>query len=74
MATCRILSRESENDRTQVSSIADRFLPAEPQEKLKNTGMSSLSLPQRIFPPQESHQGLLHCKRLLYQASYQEIP
>ena len=48
-------------------------LPAEPQEKFKNTGVGRLSLLQRIFPTQESNQGLLHCGRLLYQASYQEI-
>ena len=34
-------------------------LPAEPQGKPKNTGVGSLSLFQRIFPTQESNQGLL---------------
>ena len=34
--------------------------------------MGSHSLPQRIFPIQESnHQGLLHCRQILYQLSYQ---
>ena len=33
-------------------------LPAEPQGKPKNTGVSSLSLLQQIFPTQESNQGL----------------
>ena len=37
----------------------------------KNTGVGSLSLLQRIFPTQESIQGLLHCGRILYQLSYQ---
>ena len=46
-------------------------LPAEPQEKSKDTGVGSLSLLQRIFPTQESNQGLLHCWRILYQLSYQ---
>ena len=46
-------------------------LPAEPQGKPKNTGVGSLSLLQQIFPTQESDQGLLHCKWILYQLSYQ---
>ena len=42
-------------------------LPAEPQEKPKNTGVGSLSFLQRIFPIQESNCGLLHCRWILYQ-------
>ena len=49
-------------------------LPAEPQGKPKNTGVGSLSLLQRIFPTQESNQGLLHCRWILYQLSYQGSP
>ena len=41
-------------------------LPAEPQGKPKNTAVGSLSLLQRIFPTQESNQGLLHCRQILY--------
>ena len=48
-------------------------LPAEPQWK-PNTGVGSLSLLQRIFPTQESNRGLLHCRGILYQLSYQESP
>ena len=40
----------------------------------KNTGVGSLSLLQQIFPTQESNQGLLHCRQILYQLSYQESP
>ena len=58
-------------DQTQVSHIAGGFLPAEPQGKPKNTGMSSLSLLQWIFLTWESNQGLLHCRQILYQLSYQ---
>ena len=47
-------------------------LPAEPQGKPKNIGVGSLSLLQQIFPTQESNQGLLHCRQILYQLSYQE--
>ena len=46
-------------------------LPAEPQGKPKNTGVGSLSFLQWVFPTQESNQGLLCCRRILYQLSYQ---
>ena len=49
-------------------------LPAEPQGKPKNTGVDSLFLLQRIFPTQGSNPGLLHCRRILYQLSYQGSP
>ena len=48
-------------------------LPAEPYGKPKNTGVGSLSLLQGIFPTQESNRGLLHCRQILYQLSYQEV-
>ena len=46
-------------------------LPAEPQVKPKNTGVGSLYLCPRIFPTLELNLGLLHCRRILYQLSYQ---
>ena len=46
-------------------------LPAGPQGKPRNTGVGSLSPLQGIFPTQELNQGLLHCRRVLYQLSYQ---
>ena len=46
-------------------------LPAELQGKPKNTGVGSLSLLQQIFPTKESNWGLLHCRQILYQLSYQ---
>ena len=49
-------------------------LPAEPQGKPKNTGVGSLSLLQGIFLTQESNRGLLHCRRILYQLSYEGSP
>ena len=49
-------------------------LPAEPQEKPKNCGVDSLFLLQGFFLTQESNQGLLHCKRVFYQLSYEGIP
>ena len=49
-------------------------LPAEPPGKTKNIGVGSLSLLQGIFLTQESNQGLLHCRWILYQLSYQGSP
>ena len=40
----------------------------------QNTGVGGLSLLQGIFPTQELDQGLLHCKWILYQLSYQGSP
>ena len=40
----------------------------------QNTGMGSPSLLQQIFPTQESNRGLLHCRQILYQLSYQGNP
>ena len=49
-------------------------LPAEPPGKPKNTGVDSLSLLQWVFLIQELNQGLLHCRWILYQLSYQGGP
>ena len=46
-------------------------LPSEPSGKPKNTGVGIL---HGIFPTQESNWGLLHCRWILYQLSYQEAP
>ena len=45
-------------------------LPSEPPGKTKNTCMRSLSLLEEIFPSG----GLLHCRQILYQMSYQGSP
>ena len=58
---------------TQAFRIVGRFFSAEPQEKPKNTVMGSLSLVQWIFPTQGLNWGFLHCRRILYQLSHQEI-
>ena len=60
---------ERGNPALQADSV-----PAEPQGKPKNTEVGSLSLLQQIFPTQASNRGLLHCKQILYQLSYQGIP
>ena len=41
--------------------------------EFSNTGLGSLSLLQWIFPTQESNRGLLHCRPILYQLSYQGL-
>ena len=40
----------------------------------QNTEMGSLSLLKQIFPTQGSNWGLLHCRQILYQLSYQGSP
>ena len=52
---------------------ADSLL-AEPQGEPKNTGVGSLFLLQQIFPAQELNHCLLHCRRILYQLSYEGSP
>ena len=49
-------------------------LPSEPPGKPMKTGMGSLSLLQGIFPTQELNRGILHCRWILYQLSYQGSP
>ena len=51
----------------------DSLLP-EPPGKPKNTGEDSLSRLQGYFQTQESNCGLLHCRWILYQLSYQRSP
>ena len=58
---------------TQVSHTVGRLF-TEPQGKSKSTGVGSLSLLQWIFLTQESNWGVLHCRRILYQLSYQGSP
>ena len=53
------------------TSLQKDSLPAEPQGKPKNTGVGGLSLLPQIFQTQELNQGLLHCRRILYQLSYE---
>ena len=59
-------------NRTQCSCIAGIFFTSWATKKPKNTGVGSLSLLQQILPTQESNRGLLHCRQILYQLSYQD--
>ena len=56
------------------SALQADSLPSEPSRKPKNTGVGSLSLLQGIFLTWESNRGLLHCRQILYQLSYQGNP
>ena len=56
------------------STLQVDSLPSEPLGTPKNTEVGSLSLFQWIFPTQESNRGLLHCRWILYQLSYQGSP
>ena len=49
-------------------------LPSESPGKPMNTGVGSLSLLQGNFLTQELNWGLLHCRQILYQLSYQGSP
>ena len=49
-------------------------LPADSGRKPKNTGVGRLSLLQRIFLTQELNRGLLPCRQIVYQLSYQGSP
>ena len=55
-------------------SLQADSLPAEPKGKPKSNQVGSLSLLQGIFLTQELNQGLLQCRQILYQLSYQGSP
>ena len=61
-------------DVSQVSHIADEFFTVWATREALNIGVGSLALLQVIFPTQYSNQGLLHCRWILYQLSYQGRP
>ena len=57
-------------DWTQVSHMAGRFFTSWAIGKPKNTRVGSLSLLQWIFLTQDSNQGLLHWRQILYQLNF----
>ena len=71
--SCHALLQGSSQSRnqTQICLIAGRFFAIWATREAKNTGLGRLSLLQGIFPTQELNQGLLYCRRILYQLSYQ---
>ena len=72
MPSCRDLPNPEIKPRSPA--LQADSLPCEPPGKPKNTGVGGLSLLQGIFLTQESNQGLLHCRQILYQLSYQGSP
>ena len=65
--------KQSESERHSVmsDSLQPHGLYSPLNSPGQNTRVGSLSLLQVIFSTQESNQDLLHCRRILYQLSYQ---
>ena len=61
-------------DWTQVSHIAGRFFTSWATRGAQEYWSSSLSLLQQTLPTQELNQGLLYCRQILYQLSYEGNP
>ena len=61
-------------DRTQVSHAAGEFFTSWATREAQDTGVGTPSLLQQIFQTQESNQGLLHGRQILYQLIYQGGP
>ena len=59
------------SDVSQVSRFPGGFFIIWATGKPKNTEVGRLSLLQQIFQTQESNWGLLHCRQILYQLSYE---
>ena len=61
-----------------LSVVSDSLQPMDytvPWNSLsQNTGVDSFSLPQGIFPTQESKSGLLHYRQILYQLNHKGSP
>ena len=65
---------ESESRSVVSDSLRPQGLYSPWSSPGQNTGVGSGSLLQGIFLTQESNQGLLHCRQILYQLSYQGSP
>ena len=61
-------------DRNQVPCIASGFFTNWTKREAQENWRGYLFLLQGIFPTQESNQGLLYYRQILYQLSYQEAP
>ena len=61
-------------DQTQVFSNAGRIVTIWATREAQEYWRGSLSLLEGIFPTQDLNRSLLHCRRILYQLSYQESP
>ena len=65
---------ESESRSVMSNSLRPQGLYSPWNSPGQNTEVGSHSLLQGIFPIQESNQGFLHCRWILYQLSYQGSP
>ena len=65
---------ESESRSVMSDSLRPHGLYSSWNSPGRNTGVGSLCLLQGIFPTQESHPGLPHCRRILYQLSHKGSP
>ena len=61
-------------DWTQVSCIAGGFFTSWATREAQEYWSGYPTLLQGIFPTQELNQGLLHCRRILYQLSFEGSP
>ena len=70
------IESESENESHSVvsNSLQPHGLYSPWNSPGKNTGVSSLSLLQGIFPTQGLNPGLWHCSWILYQLSHKQSP
>ena len=68
--------RESESESHSVGSafLQPHGLYSPWDSPGQNTGVGSLALLQGIFPTQRLNPGLLHCRQILYQLSYEGNP
>ena len=69
-----ILCIESESHSVMSNSLWPQGLYIPWNSPGQNTGVSSLSLLQGIFPTQGSNPGLLHCRQILYQLNHKGSP
>ena len=68
------LERENESHSVMYDFLRPHGLYSPWNSPGQNTGVGSHSLLQGIFPTQGSNPGLLHCRQILYQLSYQGSP
>ena len=69
-----ILNSESKSCSVTLDSVGPHGLYSPWNSPGQNTGVGSCFHLQGIFPTQGSNPGLLHCRQILYQLSYQGSP
>ena len=74
LVCCAVLSRSVVSDSLRPHGLEPTRLLCPWNSPGRNTGVGSHSLLQRIFPPQGSNPGLLHCRWMLNFLSHQGSP